>query len=74
MLFECERQSFRSSLLDAEKSLRKNKITGKSQDCIGPRNELRPILGIKVGAIYLPLDKCVEEALQEGKATAFAHP
>jgi deoxycytidylate deaminase len=54
-----------------EKSLRKNKITGKSQDWLGPKNEPKPILDVKV-AIYLPLEKYVEEALQKSKSRAIA--
>jgi deoxycytidylate deaminase len=54
-----------------EKSLRKNKATGKSQEWLGPKNEPRPILDIKV-PIYLPLEKYVEEALQKSKSRAIA--
>lgn len=52
-----------------EKSLRKNKVTGKSQDWLGPKNEPRPILDVKI-AIYLPLERYVEEALQKSKSRA----
>jgi hypothetical protein len=52
-----------------EKSLRKNKTTGKSLDWFGSRNEPRPILDVKV-PIYLPLEKYVEEALQRSKSRA----
>ena len=54
-----------------EKSLRKNKATGKPQDWLGPKNEPRPIFDVKV-AIYLPLEKYVEENLQKAKLTALA--
>ncbi|MDN3274272.1 anti-phage dCTP deaminase [Frankia sp. RB7] len=52
-----------------EKSLRKNKATGRAQEWLGPRNEARPILDVKV-AIYLPLEKYVEDALRKSEATA----
>jgi deoxycytidylate deaminase len=52
-----------------EKSLRKNKVTGKSQDWLGSKNEPRPILDVKI-AIYLPLERYVEEALQKSKSRA----
>jgi deoxycytidylate deaminase len=52
-----------------EKSLRKNKVTGKSQEWLGAKNEPRPILDVKI-AIYLPLEKYVEEALQKSKSRA----
>ena len=54
-----------------EKSLRKNKVTGKSQDWLGPKNEPRPILDVKI-PIYLPLERYVEEALQKSKSRAVA--
>ncbi len=54
-----------------EKSLRKNKTTGKSQDWLGPKNEPRPILDIKI-AIYLPLERYVEEDLQKSRSRAIA--
>jgi tRNA(Arg) A34 adenosine deaminase TadA len=54
-----------------EKSLRKNKATGRAQEWLGPKNEPRPILDVKV-LIYLPLEKYVEEALQRNKSRAVA--
>lgn len=54
-----------------EKSLRKNKATGKAQEWLGPKNEPRPILDIKI-PIYLPLEKYVEDALQKSKSRAVA--
>jgi deoxycytidylate deaminase len=52
-----------------EKSLRKNKSTGRAQEWLGARNEPRPILDVKV-AIYLPLEKYVEAALKKSRARA----
>jgi deoxycytidylate deaminase len=52
-----------------EKSVRKNKVTGKSQEWHGLKNEPRPILDIKI-PIYLPLERYVEEALQKSKSRA----
>jgi hypothetical protein len=54
-----------------EKSLRKSKATGKSQEWLGPQNEPRPILDVKV-PIYLPLEKYVEEALHKSRSMAVA--
>ncbi len=54
-----------------EKSLRKSKTTGKSQEWLGPQNEPKPILDVKV-AIYLPLEKYVEDALQKNRSIAVA--
>jgi deoxycytidylate deaminase len=54
-----------------EKSLRKNKATGKSQEWFGLNNEPRPILDVKV-AIYLPLEKYVEDSLQKNKSSAIS--
>jgi deoxycytidylate deaminase len=54
-----------------EKSLRKDRATGRSQAWIGSKNEPRPIFDVKV-PIYLPLEKYVEEALRKSKETAVA--
>ena len=54
-----------------EKAQRKNKATGKFQEWLGPENQPRPILDVKV-AIYLPLEKYVEEDLQRSKSRALA--
>lgn len=54
-----------------EKSLRKNKATGEFQEWIGPRNEPRPILDVKV-AIHLPLEKYVEDTLEKSKSLALS--
>ncbi|MDD1533809.1 MULTISPECIES: anti-phage dCTP deaminase [unclassified Bradyrhizobium] len=52
-----------------EKSLRKNKASGRAQEWLGPKNEARPILDVKV-AIYLPLEKYVEDALRKSEVLA----
>ncbi|MFT0879654.1 anti-phage dCTP deaminase [Rhodopseudomonas sp. G2_2311] len=54
-----------------EKSVRKDKATGKFQEWAAPNNEPRPILDVKV-AIYLPLERYVEKALEKRRDTALA--
>ena len=54
-----------------EKSLRKDKSTGRALEWLGPGNKPMPILDIKV-PIYLPLEKYVEASLLKSKAGAKA--
>jgi deoxycytidylate deaminase len=54
-----------------ERSLRKDRISGKAQEWMGPGNKPLPVPDMKV-PIYLPLEKYVEAALARSKAKAKA--
>ena len=54
-----------------EKSVRKDKATGKAQDWLGLSNEPQPILDIKI-PLYLPLERYAERDLEVSAATAIA--
>jgi deoxycytidylate deaminase len=52
-----------------EKSIRKDKTTGKAQEWMGPTHKPRPIFDVKL-PIYLSFEKYVEASLQKSKRLA----